>query len=231
MRSPPSARVDRPAKIVRQRAGGGRASWTRRRSISTCPAGLIAQDAVEPRDRSRLMVVRRASGTWEHRAFADLPDLLEPGDVLVRNNTRVDPRPAGRRPRGDRRALGGALPPDPRPTARGRSWRRPGAGPSTGERVVVGSGLRPDPGGAARRGAMGGPAGVGRGGRAAPGTPRPGPAAPLHPQGGRGGRATGRGIRRSTPRCPARSPRRRRACTSRPRSSTGSTAGGSAGST
>ena len=39
------------------------------------PVGLIAQRAAEPRDRSRLMVVHRASGTWEHRVFADLPDL------------------------------------------------------------------------------------------------------------------------------------------------------------
>lgn len=53
------------------------------------PDDLIAQNPVEPRDRSRLMVVRREAGRVEHRTFADLPDLLAPGDVLVRNNTRV----------------------------------------------------------------------------------------------------------------------------------------------
>ncbi len=53
------------------------------------PEGLIAQEPVEPRDRSRLMVVRRQSGTIEHATFADLPDLLAPGDMLVRNDTRV----------------------------------------------------------------------------------------------------------------------------------------------
>ncbi|MDB5350891.1 MAG: S-adenosylmethionine:tRNA ribosyltransferase-isomerase [Planctomycetota bacterium] len=55
------------------------------------PDDLIAQQPVEPRDQCRLMVVRRDSGTIEHRTFADLPDLLSPGDVLVRNNTRVVP--------------------------------------------------------------------------------------------------------------------------------------------
>ena len=55
------------------------------------PDGLIAQHPVEPRDRSRLMVVRRDGGSIEHRGFADLPELLDPGDVLVRNNTRVVP--------------------------------------------------------------------------------------------------------------------------------------------
>jgi len=62
------------------------------------PDDLIAQHPVEPRDRSRLMVVNRRSGRWEHRVFADLPELLAPGDVLVRNDTRVLPaRLVGRR--------------------------------------------------------------------------------------------------------------------------------------
>ena len=55
----------------------------------TLPDELIAQHPVEPRDGSRLMVVRRDPGRIEHRAFAELPGLLAPGDVLVRNNTRV----------------------------------------------------------------------------------------------------------------------------------------------
>jgi S-adenosylmethionine:tRNA ribosyltransferase-isomerase len=53
------------------------------------PDELIAQHPVEPRDRSRLMVVRRDAGTIGHATFADLPGLLAAGDVLVRNNTRV----------------------------------------------------------------------------------------------------------------------------------------------
>ena len=55
------------------------------------PDGLIAQHPVEPRDASRLFVVRRAGGPFEHKTFADLPELLAPGDVLVRNDTRVVP--------------------------------------------------------------------------------------------------------------------------------------------
>ena len=53
------------------------------------PQDLIAQQPVEPRDRSRLMVIDRRRGCWEHRTFYELPDLLSPGDLLVRNNSRV----------------------------------------------------------------------------------------------------------------------------------------------
>ena len=42
------------------------------------PDDLIAQYPVEPRDCARLMVVDRRSGTWEHRIFAELPELLYP---------------------------------------------------------------------------------------------------------------------------------------------------------
>lgn len=62
------------------------------------PDDLIAQRPVEPRDRSRLMVVHRDSGWIEHRTFVDLPEILRPGDLLARNNTRVVPaRLVGRR--------------------------------------------------------------------------------------------------------------------------------------
>lgn len=55
------------------------------------PPELIAQHPVEPRDSSRLMVVNRNSSDVEHHIFHELPDLLQPGDVLVVNNTRVIP--------------------------------------------------------------------------------------------------------------------------------------------
>jgi S-adenosylmethionine:tRNA ribosyltransferase-isomerase len=55
------------------------------------PPELIAQAPVEPRDRSRLMVIDRAGGVLSHRVFADLPELLRPGDCLVRNDSRVLP--------------------------------------------------------------------------------------------------------------------------------------------
>ena len=55
------------------------------------PPELIAQQPAEPRDRARLMVLRRDRRTWEHRSVLDLPDLLAKGDLLVLNNTRVIP--------------------------------------------------------------------------------------------------------------------------------------------
>jgi S-adenosylmethionine:tRNA ribosyltransferase-isomerase len=53
------------------------------------PADLIAQAPLERRDDSRLMVVRRDSGTIEHRVFRDVAELIAPGDLLVRNTTKV----------------------------------------------------------------------------------------------------------------------------------------------
>jgi S-adenosylmethionine:tRNA ribosyltransferase-isomerase len=52
---------------------------------------LIAQEPTSERDASRLLVLDRASGRIEHRAFVDLPEYLQPGDVLVINDTRVIP--------------------------------------------------------------------------------------------------------------------------------------------
>jgi S-adenosylmethionine:tRNA ribosyltransferase-isomerase len=64
------------------------------------PPQLIAQEPAPERDRSRLMVVRRDAGTIEHHIFADLPDLLARGDLLILNDTRVIPaRLIGRRAR------------------------------------------------------------------------------------------------------------------------------------
>lgn len=55
------------------------------------PSGSIAQAPVEPRDGCRLLVVDRASGQIDHRTFADLPDYLREGDLLVVNETKVLP--------------------------------------------------------------------------------------------------------------------------------------------
>lgn len=55
------------------------------------PQELIAQRPAERRDASRLLVLRCARGSIEHRMFADLPELLEPGDLLVLNDARVVP--------------------------------------------------------------------------------------------------------------------------------------------
>src|SRR5207237_4736083 len=52
------------------------------------------------RDLSRLLVVRRASASLEHRVFHEIPELLNPGDLLVLNDSRVLPaRLFGRRER------------------------------------------------------------------------------------------------------------------------------------
>ena len=53
------------------------------------PERLIAQQPVEPRDASRLLVVDRASGTLSHRHFRDLTDYVAAGDTLVVNTTQV----------------------------------------------------------------------------------------------------------------------------------------------
>ena len=55
------------------------------------PEELIAQTPLEKRDESRLMVLDRKKQTIEHKIFKDIIDYLEPGDVLVRNNTKVIP--------------------------------------------------------------------------------------------------------------------------------------------
>lgn len=55
------------------------------------PEELVAQKPVEPRDASRLLVVDKRTGAWQHKRFRDLHEFLRPGDVLVRNDTRVLP--------------------------------------------------------------------------------------------------------------------------------------------
>jgi S-adenosylmethionine:tRNA ribosyltransferase-isomerase len=104
------------------------------------PDDLIAQHPQEPRDGSRLMVVDRQRACWDHRNFADLADLLDPGDLLVRNNTQVMPaRLIGRRVETGGKWEGLFLRERPGglwevlATTRGR--------PKPGELVVVGQGL------------------------------------------------------------------------------------------
>ncbi len=55
------------------------------------PEELIAQVPLQKRDESRLMVLNRKLETIEHKKFKDIIDYLEPGDCLVRNNTKVIP--------------------------------------------------------------------------------------------------------------------------------------------
>ncbi len=55
------------------------------------PSHLIAQEPVQPKDHSRLMVLDRTGLSIKHRHFYDLPDILDANDVLVINNTKVVP--------------------------------------------------------------------------------------------------------------------------------------------
>jgi S-adenosylmethionine:tRNA ribosyltransferase-isomerase len=55
------------------------------------PPELIAQTPLEPRDKSRLMILSRSDGSIEHRLFSDIVDYLRAGDVLVFNDSKVIP--------------------------------------------------------------------------------------------------------------------------------------------
>ena len=55
------------------------------------PKELIAQEPVAPRDAARLMVLSRKDDSIRHKVFRDLPEFLEPGDLLVVNNSKVLP--------------------------------------------------------------------------------------------------------------------------------------------
>jgi S-adenosylmethionine:tRNA ribosyltransferase-isomerase len=84
------------------------------------PEELVAQSPVTPRDASRLLVLPPAGGV-AHRAFAELPELLAPGDLLVFNDTRVIPaRLVGRKASGGKVEL---LLCEPLEGGLGRRWR------------------------------------------------------------------------------------------------------------
>ena len=55
------------------------------------PQELIAQTPIKQRDASRLLVLNKDSGAWEHRHFFDLPEYLHKGDCLIVNDSRVLP--------------------------------------------------------------------------------------------------------------------------------------------
>jgi S-adenosylmethionine:tRNA ribosyltransferase-isomerase len=62
------------------------------------PDELIAQDPLAARDASRMLHLERTSGQYSDRQFRDFPELLQPSDLIVFNNTRVFPaRLYGRR--------------------------------------------------------------------------------------------------------------------------------------
>ncbi|MDN5345189.1 MAG: S-adenosylmethionine:tRNA ribosyltransferase-isomerase, partial [Clostridia bacterium] len=103
------------------------------------PPELIAQQPVEPRDASRLLVLHREGGSLEHRHFYDLPAYLRPGDVLVLNETRVIPARLWGRSAGTGARIEVLL-----LTQRGRdTWEalvRPGRRVPVGTEIVFGQG-------------------------------------------------------------------------------------------
>ena len=57
----------------------------------TIPKDLVAQYPLENRDDSRMLVVDRATGTFEHKMFRDVIDMFDTGDAFVANDTKVFP--------------------------------------------------------------------------------------------------------------------------------------------
>lgn len=55
------------------------------------PEKLIAQHPVSPRDKSKLMVLDKETGTINHQFFSNLKEILSSRDLLIRNNTKVFP--------------------------------------------------------------------------------------------------------------------------------------------
>ena len=105
------------------------------------PDNLIAQEPLDDRAASRMLVLDRAAQTFQDRQFRDFPSYLHPGDCLVLNDSRVFPaRLFGRRSGG---GLVEAL--LLRPSgADPREWHalmRPGRRLRTGDRVEFGGGL------------------------------------------------------------------------------------------
>ena len=104
------------------------------------PKELIAQDPLEDRSSSRLLVVDRESGELSHKIFKDIIEYINPGDCLVLNNTKVIPA----RLLGQRENTGGAVELLLLKRISGTDWEtlvRPGKSCKVGSRLVFGDGL------------------------------------------------------------------------------------------
>ena len=103
------------------------------------PESAIALRPAEPRGSGRMLHVE-SDGALRDRRVADLPDLLRPGDIVVRNNTRVIPaRLRGTRVRGDARAKIEVLLHQRAGPASWRAFLRPAKKVRVGERIGFGS--------------------------------------------------------------------------------------------
>jgi S-adenosylmethionine:tRNA ribosyltransferase-isomerase len=106
------------------------------------PEDRIALHPARPRDAARLLVLRRDRGGVEHKSVRDLPDLLNPGDRLVVNETRVIPaRLRGRLERGGKEIelllIRETRPREWTAWIRGARSLRPGDGIRFGDREAV----------------------------------------------------------------------------------------------
>ncbi len=103
------------------------------------PEELIAQDPLEDRSSSRLLVVDKNTGKTQHRVFKDIIEYLNPGDCLVLNNTKVIPA----RLYGEREGTGGQVEVLLLKRGEGDVWEtlvRPGKKCKPGQKLVFGGG-------------------------------------------------------------------------------------------
>lgn len=77
-----------PEAADEKNAGAG---WKKSDYYFELPQELIAQDPLEDRSSSRLLVLDKESGELSHHVFREIADYLEPGDCLVLNDTKVIP--------------------------------------------------------------------------------------------------------------------------------------------
>ena len=104
------------------------------------PPELLAQDPLEDRSSSRLMVLDQKTGAVSHHVFREIPSFLRPGDCLVLNNTRVIPA----RLMGVREETGGAVEVLLLKRRTGDVWEclvKPGKKARPGTRLAFGDGL------------------------------------------------------------------------------------------
>ncbi len=104
------------------------------------PQELIAQDPLEDRSASRLLVLDKETGEVEHHVFREIVDYLQEGDCLVLNNTKVIPA----RLLGEREGTGGAVEVLLLKRREGDVWEtlvKPGRKCRPGQRLSFGDGL------------------------------------------------------------------------------------------
>ena len=104
------------------------------------PQELIAQDPLEDRSSSRLLVLDKETGEVEHHVFREIIDYLQEGDCLVLNNTKVIPA----RLLGEREGTGGAVEVLLLKRREGDVWEtlvKPGRKCKPGQRLSFGGGL------------------------------------------------------------------------------------------